>query len=80
MAVKKSKNMTFEEGIRQIEEITASLNSGSLSLEESMRAYEKGMRISHELRVELESYQKRIQQINPETGEISEFEELTYDI
>ena len=80
MTVKKNKQLTFEEGIRQIEIITETLNSGSLTLEESMKAYETGIQLSKKLRDELDGLQKRIEQINPETGEVSEFEDMTYDV
>ncbi len=35
----------FEEAIEQLEEITRKLESGALSLDESIRAYETGMRL-----------------------------------
>ena len=42
----KSKVPTFEEAISQLEEITRQLEKGSLSLNDSVQAYEKGMRLS----------------------------------
>lgn len=45
MAVKQ-KALSFEEAIRQLEDITRQLERGSLSLNDSVRAYEKGMQLS----------------------------------
>ena len=38
--------MTFETALQQLEEITAKLESGELSLDESMKCYEKGVKLS----------------------------------
>ena len=80
MAARKNKPLSFEEGIGQIEKITEALSSGTLTLEESMKAYEKGMQLAQSLQAEMESYRKRIAQIDPVTGEIAAFEEKTYDV
>ena len=80
MAARKNKPLSFEEGIGQIEEITEALSSSTLTLEESMKAYEKGMQLAQSLQAEMESYRKRIEQIDPVTGEIAAFEEKTYDV
>ena len=42
----KTKNISFEEAITQLEEITNQLQNGSLSLDASVKAYEKGMKLS----------------------------------
>ena len=39
----KTKTPSFEEAIQQLEEITRQLERGSLSLDASIQAYEKGM-------------------------------------
>ena len=65
MAAKKTKKPSFEEGIREIEAITAQLSEGGLPLEESLQAYEKGVALVRALEEELESCRKRIEQIDP---------------
>ena len=42
----KHKVPSFEEAISQLEEITRQLEKGSLSLNDSVQAYEKGMQLS----------------------------------
>ena len=80
MPAKKTKKPSFEEGIRQIEEMTEQLSGGELPLEESLAVYEKGIALVRTLEEELKRCRKRIEQIDPETGEISAFEEKTYDV
>jgi len=41
----KKKSIMFEEALGELEEITRRLESGNLSLEESIQSYEKGMEL-----------------------------------
>ena len=47
-------NKTFEQLLKELQEIVNNLESGSLSLEESVEAYQKGMTISLECKKRLE--------------------------
>jgi exodeoxyribonuclease VII small subunit len=44
MAAKKS-DISFEDALSQLEEITRKLETGGLSLEDSLKSYEKGMEL-----------------------------------
>ncbi len=52
--------MSFEEIIKQLEEIAAELESGKLNLDESVAKFEQGMKLSNECTKILESAEKRI--------------------
>lgn len=47
-------NKTFEQLLKELQEIVNSLESGKLSLEESVEAYKKGMSLSLECKKRLE--------------------------
>jgi len=47
-------NLTFEQLLQQLQEIVSSLESGNLSLEESVQKYQEGMKISLECKKRLE--------------------------
>ncbi len=47
-------NKTFEELLNELQEIVTSLESGKLSLEESVKKYQKGMEISLECKKRLD--------------------------
>ena len=47
-------NKTFEELLKELQEVVNSLESGKLSLEESVEAYKKGMALSLECKKRLE--------------------------
>ena len=50
----------FEERLQQVQELTAKIESGSLSLEDSVNAFENGMKILGELSGELEEMNRRL--------------------
>lgn len=40
------KNMTYEEALKRLEEIAQQLDSGSLSLDESLKLFEEGTKLT----------------------------------
>jgi exodeoxyribonuclease VII small subunit len=50
----------FEERLQTVQELTAKIENGSLSLEDSVNAYETGMKILGELSAELEEINRRL--------------------
>ncbi len=53
-------NLTFEECIKKLETIAAALESGEITLEESISLYEEGMKLSKECSAILEKAQQKI--------------------
>lgn len=47
-------NKTFEQLLAELQEVVASLESGKLTLEESVKAYQQGMELSLECKKRLE--------------------------
>ena len=69
-----NKEKDFEELMKNIEEITAQLESENLTLDKSVELFEKGMKISKECNEKLENAEKRITMlINAETEEEVDF-------
>lgn len=58
MAAKKK--LSFEEQLAALEGLISGLESGGLSLEESMKRYEEGVRLAESLEKELQSATQRI--------------------
>lgn len=56
----KEKELNFEELMQKLESITNKLEKESLSLDESVKLFEEGMKISKECNSKLESAEKRI--------------------
>lgn len=53
--------MEFEEALKKLEKIVEELESGKLSLDESLKRYEEGVKLSRFCHKTLQTAQKKIQ-------------------
>ena len=74
MAAKKKKVLSFEEGMKALEQLVEKLSGSELALEESIELYEEGKMLAAQLSAQLEEQKKRIEMIDPDTAEIETFE------
>lgn len=58
---KKDKPIQFEEAFKRLEEIVSKLESGDLSLEESMTLFKEGITLTETCRSRLEAAEQKIQ-------------------
>lgn len=63
-------NKTFEQLIKELQEIVNNLESGNLSLEDSVEAYQKGMTISLECKKRLDQAKEVVVKKATEKGEV----------
>ncbi len=70
MAEKKKK---FEDKINELEEIIKDLESGNVSLEDSIEKYTNAMKLVHECDEQLKNVEEQINKIVLENGEIADF-------
>lgn len=66
MATKKQP--TFEQALSRLEEIAAGLEDGSMSLEESLKAYEEGVALVRLCQKTLEGAKLRLREQEPEAA------------
>lgn len=66
------KEINFEETMQRLEQITAELEKGELSLDESVKKFEEGIKLSKECNKILEDSEKRINILINEDGNITE--------
>ena len=72
MTGKDKQEMSFEERLQEVQELTGKIESGELPLEDCVREYERGMKILAELDNELNNMNRRISVLqNGEETEIS---------
>lgn len=64
-------NLSFEEALRQLEQIVGQLEEGKLPLEESLRLYEEGQALSIHCQTLLEQATLRVEALTAD-GEIVE--------
>lgn len=58
------KQATFEEKLMELEGLIRKMEGGSLPLDETLKAYEAGMKLSKELTEELSTAEKRMQELS----------------
>lgn len=60
MAGKSSKTQGFEAALAELEQIVADMESGKLTLEDSLTAYKRGAELLQQCRVRLEDAQQQV--------------------
>ena len=66
------KEINFEDAMKKLEEITSELEKGDLSLDESVKKFEEGIKLSKECNKILEDSEKKINILINENGNITE--------
>ena len=66
------KDLNFEQSIEELEKIAKELESGELSLDDSIKKFEDGMKLSKKWTEYLENAEKRINILIEKDGELSE--------
>lgn len=66
---------TFEDNLKELEEIANNLESGNLNLDEAIKEFEKGMKLSKECTKKLDLAEKKINiLVENDNGKIEEKE------
>lgn len=64
-----SKNTDFEKSLDELEKIVARLESGDISLDESIELFERGTKLTNECRKTLENARQKITSLTEEEEE-----------
>ena len=67
-----AKKITFEDSISELEDIVSKLESGAMTLEESMEAFQKGVGLVGKCQKILNDYEKKITCLKKEGDTITE--------
>ncbi len=74
MANKKTDSFNFEQALEDLEELVTAMEEGELSLEESLQAFEKGIKLTRECQSALKKAEQKVQVLINEDGDTKEFE------
>jgi len=67
---KKKAAVNFEKALTEFETLVSRMEEGELSLEDSLKSYERGVALSRTCQAALEEAEQRIQTLNESTGEL----------
>ena len=74
MAAKQQSEFNFEEALQELERLVSSMEEGELSLEDSMTAFEKGIKLTRECQTALQKAEQKVQILLNESGETQAFD------
>lgn len=66
---KKPASFDFESALEELEELVTSMEEGELSLEESLQAFEKGIKLTRECQTALQKAEQKVQILINENGD-----------
>ena len=73
MTTKQQSEFNFEEALEELERLVSSMEDGELSLEDSMKAFEKGIKLTRECQTALQKAEQKVQILLDESGETETF-------
>ena len=74
MASTQQPEFNFEEALEELERLVSSMEEGELSLEDSMTAFEKGIKLTRECQKALQKAEQKVQILLNESGETQSFD------
>lgn len=67
---KAKKSVDFEEALDQLEELVEDMENGDLTLEESLKAFEQGIKLTRECQTALSQAEQKVQMLVEENGKL----------
>ena len=74
----KNKNIDFEASLDALEALVEEMEDGQMSLEDSMKAFEQGIKLTRECQTALKAAEQKVQVLLEQNGELS-VEDLEQD-
>ena len=74
MTKKKQSKFDFEQALEDLEELVTSMEDGELTLEESLQAFEKGIKLTRECQAALKNAEQKVQVLLNENGDTKELD------
>jgi exodeoxyribonuclease VII small subunit len=72
--IKSASDVNFEENLKRLQDIVASLSEGELPLREALSDYEEGMRLVKDSRRVLKESKAKVEKLNRLAGRLESFE------
>jgi len=69
-----SEPFDFEAALEKLEELVSAMEEGDLSLEDSLKSFEEGIKLTRECQAALEKAEQRVQKLLDEAGNTAPLE------
>ena len=74
MTKKDNKEFNLEKALENLEELVSSMENGELSLEDSLKAFERGIKLTRECQTALKDAEQKVQVLINEEGDTEDME------
>ena len=74
MTKKKQTGFDFEQALEDLEALVSSMEEGELSLEDSLQAFEKGIKLTRKCQAALKQAEQKVQVLINENGDTEDLE------
>ena len=74
MTKKDNKEFNCEKALENLEELVSSMENGELSLEDSLKAFERGIKLTRECQTALKDAEQKVQVLINEEGDTEDME------
>jgi exodeoxyribonuclease VII small subunit len=71
---KSKKPLNFEQALGELEALVAAMEGGDLSLEDSLKAFEAGIRLTRDCQEALTQAEQKVQLLLSESGDTTDFD------
>lgn len=71
---KKKSDFNFEKALEELEQLVTAMEEGELTLEQSLQAFEKGIRLTRECQTALQQAEQKVQVLLDEEGETEDLD------
>ena len=68
MSKKKAASFDFEQALTELEDLVTAMEEGDLSLEESLQAFEKGVKLTRDCQTALKQAEQKVQVLLDDSG------------
>lgn len=72
---KEKKPLNFEQALGELETLVTAMENGEMSLEQSLKAFEQGVRLTRECQEALTQAEQKVQLLLNESGETTDFDD-----
>ena len=77
-AAKDPESIDFESALAELEGLVTKMESGDLSLDDSLKAFERGVRLARQCQTELKNAELRVQALTDD-GELKDLDDFADD-
>ena len=74
MSKNEQTGFNFEKALEELESLVSSMEEGDLSLEESLKAFEQGIKLTRECQSALKQAEQKVQVLISESGDTEELD------